>query len=193
MVSRRELLYRFTTQSNPRSGDLFLYWKKEIDLDVLSSTQNNVDTTIKSKTLQENSKFRWLNSLVLSNSDEKYRRNDFVGKKVRQKFVTSSDKNPRETDGYISDEKPTIRFVGIYFIGNLSDTFPTAVIIRKRIPTKYICRKFLTKDVRWNILTHIFHRKCPTTIRLELSENFPTKYLPSVIFIYNYFSINCIL
>lgn len=97
-------------------------------------------------------------------------------KKVCQKFVTSSDENPREANGYISDGQPTTHFVGIYFIGNLSDTFPTALIIGKSILTKYICRRLPTKDVRrniptknmrGNILTNVFHRKCLTTIWSE--------------------------
>ena len=41
--------YYIVSPHSPRSGGLFLYWKKEIDLAVLSSTQNYVDTTITSK------------------------------------------------------------------------------------------------------------------------------------------------
>ena len=122
------------------------------------------------------------------NSDETRRRNDFVGKKkVCRKFVTNSDKNLRETDG-----KATIRFVGIYFIRNLSETIPTTVINGKTFPTKSLGnfrrqsfvgifrRKYFIGIFRRNI----FRRKRPTTNWSEISDRFPTKYVSSVFFIY---------
>ena len=93
-------------------------------------------------------------------------------KKFRRKFVTNSDETLSETDSSTSDGEPTTGFIGITFIGNLSEIFPTAVFIGNTFPTKYIFRTFLTVKVRRNIPTKF--RK-----RLELRQNFVGNFWPN--------------
>lgn len=120
------------------------------------------------KQVNSNGYIRWYFvgiAQIRRNSDEKGRRYAFVGKKVRRKFVTSSDENPRETDGYISNGQLTIPFVVIYFIGNLS-----------HISDRSDHRKNNSDEIYLSDISDET-RLSRTTIWSELYDKFSTKYV----------------